>query len=81
MHAMRPPRSQISPVARPLAQLAKADPAIAHKVPNLRSIIAFRNLLIHGYAVVKPLRVRQIIENDLPALEAALAALLDDGAG
>ena len=30
------------------AQLARIDAAMAQKVPDLRQIIAFRNVLIHG---------------------------------
>ena len=35
-----------------LNQLSKIDPALARRVPDFRDIISFRNLLIHGYAVV-----------------------------
>jgi uncharacterized protein with HEPN domain len=59
-----------------LAQLARIDAAIAQKVPDLRQIIAFRNILIHGYATVDPARVWRVIEDNLPPLRAALAALL-----
>ena len=40
-----------------LAQLARIDAAMAQKVPDLRQIIAFRNVLIHGYATVDPAHV------------------------
>jgi uncharacterized protein with HEPN domain len=49
---------------------------MAQKVPDLRQIIAFRNVLIHGYATVDPARVWRVIEDNLPPLRAALAALL-----
>ena len=35
------------------AQLAKADAATAARIPDLREIVAFRNILVHGYAVVE----------------------------
>ena len=59
-----------------LAQLARIDAAMAQKVPDLRQIIAFRNVLIHGYATVDPARVWRVIEDNLRPLRAALAALL-----
>ena len=59
-----------------LAQLARIDAAMAQKVPNLRQIIAFRNVLIHGYATVDPARAWRVIEDNLRPLRAALAALL-----
>lgn len=29
--------------------LARLDPALAARIPNFRQVIAFRNVLIHGY--------------------------------
>ena len=48
---------QFEIIGEALAQLARIDAAIAQKVPELRQIIAFRNVLIHGYATVEPARV------------------------
>jgi uncharacterized protein with HEPN domain len=67
---------QFEIIGEALAQLARIDAATAQKVPDLRQTIAFRNVLIHGYATVDPARVWRMIEDDLPPLRAALAALL-----
>jgi uncharacterized protein with HEPN domain len=67
---------QFEIIGETLAQLARIDAATAQKVPDLRQIIAFRNVLIHGYATVDPARVWRLIEDNLPPLRAALAALL-----
>ena len=67
---------QFEIIGEALAQLARIDAAMAQKVPDLRQIIAFRNVLIHGYATVDPARVWRVIEDNLPLLRAALAALL-----
>ena len=67
---------QFEIIGEAFAQLARIDAAIAQKVPDLRQIIAFRNVLIHGYATVDPARVWRVIEDNLPPLRAALAALL-----
>ena len=48
---------QFEIIGEALAQLARIDAAMAQKVPDLRQIIAFRNVLIHGYATVYPARV------------------------
>jgi uncharacterized protein with HEPN domain len=61
-----------------LAQLAKAAPDMARQIPDLPRIVAFRNLLIHGYAVVEPARVWAIVEKELPGLKSALEGLLGD---
>ena len=59
-----------------LNQLSKIDPALAHRVPDFREIISFRNLLIHGYAVVDQDEVWDAVETSLPGLRKAVAALL-----
>jgi uncharacterized protein with HEPN domain len=39
-------------VGEALKQLADRDPDAANRVPELRRIVAFRNILIHGYREV-----------------------------
>ena len=67
---------QFEIIGEALAQLARADAAIAAKIPDLRQIVAFRNVLIHGYAVIEPSRIWRTIEENLPPLQNALAVLL-----
>ena len=67
---------QFEIVGEALARLARLDPAIAAKIPDLREIVAFRNVLIHGYAVIDRARVWRVVEDNLPQLRAALAVLL-----
>jgi len=55
-----------------LAQLARLDASLAAKIPDVREIIAFRNVLIHGYAVIDRGRVWRTVEKDLPELETVL---------
>jgi uncharacterized protein with HEPN domain len=65
-------------IGEALNQLSKADPALATRIPDLDRIVAFRNLLIHGYAVVDHLRVWRIARESLPALRVTIATLLDE---
>jgi uncharacterized protein with HEPN domain len=51
---------------------------LARRIPNIRDIIAFRNVLIHGYAAIEHERVWRIAETSLPALRTTIAALLDE---
>jgi uncharacterized protein with HEPN domain len=67
---------QFEIVGEALAQLARLDLGMAAKVPDLREIVAFRNVLIHGYAVIDPARVWRVVEDNLPQLRRVLAALL-----
>jgi uncharacterized protein with HEPN domain len=72
----RPSSGSSRSSAKRSRKLARIDAAMAQKVPDLRQIIAFRNVLIHGYATVDPARVWRVIEDNLPPLRAALAELL-----
>ena len=64
-------------IGEALNQLSKADPALSASIPDLPQIVAFRNVLIHGYAVVEHPRVWRIIQESLPPFRAQVAALLD----
>jgi uncharacterized protein with HEPN domain len=64
-------------IGETLTQLSKRDPVLARRVPDCRDIIAFRNLLIHGYAVVDHDEVWDAVQASLPGLRDAVAALLD----
>ena len=55
-----------------LGQLARLDAALAAKIPDLRQIVAFRNILIHSYALIDRARVWHTAQDDLPSLRAAL---------
>jgi uncharacterized protein with HEPN domain len=63
-------------IGEALGQLAKLDPHLAARIPNAREIIAFRNLLIHGYAMVEQARVFRTARESLPALQEQVATLL-----
>ena len=61
-----------------LAQLARIAPDLAARLPDARRAIDFRNLLIHGYAVVNRRRVWAVVQNDLPTMTAALETQLNE---
>jgi uncharacterized protein with HEPN domain len=56
--------------------LRRLDPALAAQLPELPQIIAFRNVLIHGYAHVNHQTVWDAIRDDLPRLQVMLTQLL-----
>ncbi len=66
-------------VGEALGQLARHDREAAEKVPDHERIVAFRNLLIHGYAVVDNETVWTVVETELPRLREVLAELLGEG--
>ena len=67
---------QLEIIGEALSQLAKVDPQIADNVPELRRIIAFRNILVHGYSAVDYDTVWRLIEDKLPELQSNLTMLL-----
>ena len=58
-------------------QLSRLDPNMAEKIPDLPRIVAFRNILIHGYASADRL-VRGVVESRLKPLIDVVAALLSE---
>lgn len=65
-------------IGEALAQLVKLDDSPASRISEHRRIIAFRNILVHGYADVADRLVRDIVETKLPLLRREVAALLKD---
>jgi len=59
-----------------LNQLSRLDSNMVEKIPDLPRIVAFRNILIHGYASVDDRLVWGIVESRLEPLLDAIAALL-----
>ena len=70
---------QFEIVGEALNQLSKVDPEAASRVPDLPRIVAFRNILIHGYAAVDDELVWQMLVERLPGLAAAMRDLLGSG--
>lgn len=67
---------QFEIVGEALNQLSKTDPELATKIPDLPRIVAFRNILIHGYAMVDDAIVWQVLTDRLPELERIVSDLL-----
>lgn len=59
-----------------LNNLSKVDPPLAALIPDLPRIVAFRNILIHGYASVDDALVWQVLTEKRPQLEEHLRQLL-----
>ena len=56
-----------------LAKLAKADEPVAARISDYRRIIAFRNILIHGYIDVDHRLVWDVVTTKVPILLAELS--------
>lgn len=64
-------------IGEAMKRLAQGDAEAAARIGEHRQIIAFRNVLIHGYDLVDHRLVWSTIENQVPALLRDVAALLD----
>ena len=69
---------QFEIIGEALAQLARLDEPLAARISEYRRIIAFRNILIHGYAEIDHRIVWDIVESKLPTLRREVAALLEE---
>lgn len=67
---------QFEIIGEALAQLTRRDESLAARITGYQRIIAFRNILIHGYADVDDRLVWDIVETKLPALRREVEVLL-----
>jgi uncharacterized protein with HEPN domain len=61
-----------------MGRLARMDPETAARIGDHPQIIAFRNVLIHGYDLVDDAQVWGVISHDLPRLEQQVIQLLGE---
>lgn len=61
-----------------LAQLRRADPGLAERVPDLAQVVGFRNVLVHQYQAVDDNRVWNLLRTEVPAMLVALTAILSE---
>ena len=67
---------QFEIIGEVMTQLAKLDSGTAERITEHRRIIAFRNILIHGYAQIDNLLVWDIAQSRLSPLQSEVEALL-----
>lgn len=65
---------QFEIIGEALSQLAKRDASVATAIDDYRHIIAFRNILIHGYADIDDRLVWDIVQTRLPTLRKQVIA-------
>ncbi|MFH0964962.1 MAG: DUF86 domain-containing protein [Planctomycetota bacterium] len=63
-------------IGEAMNRIARHDPEIAKRFGDYARIIAFRNLLIHGYDLVEHREVWNVIRDHLPSLRAQVESLL-----
>ncbi len=63
-------------IGEAMRRLTQQDAATAGQISGYVQIIAFRNILIHGYDQIDHALVWQVIRRDLPVLLAEVSVLL-----
>jgi uncharacterized protein with HEPN domain len=59
---------QFEIIGEAINRMRKIEPSTIDNIPNARRIIAFRNILIHGYDVVENTIVWEVVQNNLMPL-------------
>ncbi len=63
-------------IGEAVRRLVQSDPDTAKQIGDYPHIIAFRNLLAHGYDLIDDERVWKTIQDDLPGLRDKVTSLL-----
>jgi uncharacterized protein with HEPN domain len=67
---------QLEIVGEALNRFYREDAGLAARIPEVRRVIGFRNVLAHGYDIVDHEAVWDAVTHELPGLVTAAAALL-----
>lgn len=70
---------QLEIIGEALNQLTRTDAAAASGITAAPRIVAFRNILIHGYSIVENEVVWDVVQVHLPALSQQVATLIAEG--
>jgi uncharacterized protein with HEPN domain len=70
---------QFQIIGEALNRLSRVDATTAALIPELPRIVAFRNVLVHGYAVIDDELVWQVASTRVPALVETMDRLLAQG--
>jgi uncharacterized protein with HEPN domain len=68
-------------IGEALSRLDRSDPALSAKITDCGRIIAFRNILVHGYEMIDDAIVWQVIQSGVPVLQSEVDRLLDSLSG
>ena len=67
---------QFEIIGEAVNRLTRTDPSIAEQLPDRRRVVSFRNILAHGYDIVDPNVVWDVVEDGLPNLLSVVRRLL-----
>ena len=65
-------------IGEALSRIARHEPDLFGQISEARSIVAFRNVLVHGYDVIDAEQVWAAVTDDLERLSGSIRVLLDE---
>jgi uncharacterized protein with HEPN domain len=65
-------------IGEALSRLTRIDPTMVQFLGNFPQMIAFRNVVVHGYEAIDDAIVWGIIQNEVPRLLSAARVMLDE---
>jgi uncharacterized protein with HEPN domain len=71
---------QFEIIGEAINRLSRIDASITDSWPDAPRIVAFRNILIHGYDIVDDRVVWDVVQKNLSPLHARVTSLLDPSA-
>lgn len=69
---------QLEIIGEALGIAAREDGSVGRMIPDLPRIVGLRNRLIHGYDVVDPEIIWDVIQTNIPQLQHQLDSCLND---
>jgi uncharacterized protein with HEPN domain len=72
---------QFEVIGEAIARLVKSDPGAGTRLTEYKRIVAFRNVLIHGYSQIDHRIVWDVLERKVPVLLREAEALLAEAEG
>jgi len=65
-------------IGEALSRLTRIDPTMAQALGNFPQMIAFRNVVVHGYEAIDDAIVWGVIQNEVPRLLGVARVMLDE---
>ncbi len=63
-------------IGEALNRIKRMDRSLVATIPDYERIISFRNIISHGYDIINPAIVWDVVQNHLPSLERVVQDLL-----
>jgi uncharacterized protein with HEPN domain len=70
---------QFTIIGEALVRLERTEPDVALRIPDLRQIIGFRNVIVHGYDSLDHQAIWNVIQDKLSSFHDVVSSLMESG--